>query len=177
MTAKVIIVLLIILLITGIGFAVYNAPLKKYLSGTESGYDNPRACTTEAKICPDGSSVGRTGPDCEFAACPNGTTSSGPLSPNDPDPSEPASSGERITISGTMICLPHKNTNGPQTLECAMGMKADNGKNYALADPKWKFLIGIGTSEKITVTGTLKPPTSDKYDTVGTIELQTLTKE
>jgi hypothetical protein len=29
-----------------------------------------RACTLEAKICPDGSSVGRTGPNCEFAQCP-----------------------------------------------------------------------------------------------------------
>jgi hypothetical protein len=28
------------------------------------------ACTMETKICPDGSSVGRTGPNCEFAACP-----------------------------------------------------------------------------------------------------------
>jgi hypothetical protein len=28
------------------------------------------ACTTEAKICPDGSAVGRTGPNCEFAPCP-----------------------------------------------------------------------------------------------------------
>jgi hypothetical protein len=27
-------------------------------------------CTTEAKICPDGSGVGRTGPNCEFAPCP-----------------------------------------------------------------------------------------------------------
>jgi hypothetical protein len=30
----------------------------------------PQACTLEAKLCPDGSSVGRTGPNCEFAACP-----------------------------------------------------------------------------------------------------------
>lgn len=28
------------------------------------------ACTLEAKICSDGSSVGRTGSDCEFAQCP-----------------------------------------------------------------------------------------------------------
>jgi len=28
------------------------------------------ACTLEAKICPDGSSVGRTGPNCEFSSCP-----------------------------------------------------------------------------------------------------------
>jgi hypothetical protein len=30
----------------------------------------PIACTQEAKICPDGSAVGRTGPNCEFTACP-----------------------------------------------------------------------------------------------------------
>jgi hypothetical protein len=30
----------------------------------------PLACTMEAMICPDGSAVGRTGPNCEFAACP-----------------------------------------------------------------------------------------------------------
>ena len=28
------------------------------------------ACTTEAKICPDGTSVVRTSPKCEFKACP-----------------------------------------------------------------------------------------------------------
>ena len=27
-------------------------------------------CTQEAKLCPDGSYVGRTGPKCEFTACP-----------------------------------------------------------------------------------------------------------
>ena len=31
----------------------------------------PRACTQEAMQCPDGSYVGRTGPDCQFAACPS----------------------------------------------------------------------------------------------------------
>ncbi len=30
----------------------------------------PHACTEEAKQCPDGSYVGRVGPDCSFAACP-----------------------------------------------------------------------------------------------------------
>ena len=28
------------------------------------------ACTAEAMMCPDGSAVGRTGPNCEFAECP-----------------------------------------------------------------------------------------------------------
>lgn len=29
------------------------------------------ACTQEAKVCPDGSSVGRVAPKCDFAACPS----------------------------------------------------------------------------------------------------------
>jgi len=33
-----------------------------------------KACTMEAKICPDGSSVGRSGPNCEFAPCPAAKT-------------------------------------------------------------------------------------------------------
>jgi predicted lipoprotein with Yx(FWY)xxD motif len=32
--------------------------------------NNATACTAEAKICPDGTAVGRTGPNCEFAPCP-----------------------------------------------------------------------------------------------------------
>jgi len=30
---------------------------------------NQKACTMEAKLCPDGSYVSRTGPNCEFTAC------------------------------------------------------------------------------------------------------------
>jgi len=36
--------------------------------------NKPIACTEEAKICPDGSAVGRVPPDCEFAPCPSTTT-------------------------------------------------------------------------------------------------------
>lgn len=42
----------------------------KFISPTASPSAKPVACTMEAKICPDGSSVGRTGPNCEFAPCP-----------------------------------------------------------------------------------------------------------
>jgi hypothetical protein len=31
----------------------------------------PTACTADAKVCPDGSSVVRSAPKCEFAACPD----------------------------------------------------------------------------------------------------------
>lgn len=33
-------------------------------------HEEPIACTMDAKMCPDGSYVGRTGPHCEFAVCP-----------------------------------------------------------------------------------------------------------
>jgi hypothetical protein len=42
----------------------------KFINPTASPSAKPVACTQEAKICPDGSSVGRTGPNCEFAPCP-----------------------------------------------------------------------------------------------------------
>lgn len=29
-------------------------------------------CTADAKLCPDGSYVGRIAPDCRFAQCPGG---------------------------------------------------------------------------------------------------------
>ncbi|MBI3379331.1 hypothetical protein HY029_01090 [Candidatus Gottesmanbacteria bacterium] len=37
-----------------------------------------KACTQEAKLCPDGSSVSRTGINCEFAPCPQITITSSP---------------------------------------------------------------------------------------------------
>jgi len=39
-------------------------------------------CTLEAKICPDGSAVGRSGPNCEFAPCPS--TISSPIASAQP---------------------------------------------------------------------------------------------
>ncbi len=43
------------------------------------------ACTMDAKVCPDGSSVGRTGPKCEFAACPTGAKPTTPTTPSTGD--------------------------------------------------------------------------------------------
>jgi hypothetical protein len=58
-------------------------------------------CTLEAKICPDGSAVGRTGPDCSFAACPGETGNDGA------DPSQgilPYDSGVRGTVMVGPTC-------------------------------------------------------------------------
>ncbi|HVB19731.1 MAG TPA: hypothetical protein VNF51_00370 [Candidatus Paceibacterota bacterium] len=51
-----------------------------------------QVCSTEAKLCPDGSYIARTGPNCEFAPCPAATTTS------------PGTSGVRGTISLGPTC-------------------------------------------------------------------------
>jgi hypothetical protein len=67
------------------------------LSGCALPWQAPKqvACTMEAKLCPDGSSVGRTGLNCEFGDCPqlegnvSGQILLGPTCPvmkNPPDP-------------------------------------------------------------------------------------------
>jgi hypothetical protein len=61
----------------------------KFIPSTGSGNNPPVACTEEAKQCPDGSYVGRTGPNCAFAACPavsgngilSGKVTVGPICP------------------------------------------------------------------------------------------------
>lgn len=39
---------------------------------------------------------------------------------------------QQATLSGTYTCLPHLDTTGPQTEECAFGLKTDDGVYYAV---------------------------------------------
>lgn len=50
----------------------------------------PVACTMEAKLCPDGSYVGRSGPNCEFATCPTGTPAPSPVGRSCDGPGDPS---------------------------------------------------------------------------------------
>lgn len=49
------------------------------------------------------------------------------LSPESLDPTP-----QNVTLSGTYVCLPHLNTSGAQTTECAFGIKTDDGVYYAV---------------------------------------------
>ncbi len=63
-------------------------------------------CTMDAKICPDGSSVGRTGPNCEFAPCPQGLPSV-PAAPGSAPTGEPSAGCKNECGNGTcqeMVC-------------------------------------------------------------------------
>ncbi len=61
----------LICLFIGVGAGIY---LAKNQVNPFSMFE-PKGCTMEAKICPDGSAVGRMGPKCEFAPCHTGTPS------------------------------------------------------------------------------------------------------
>lgn len=61
------VVSILFLLLGGAG-GFYLADHKELLSFLN--FQTEKGCTLEAKICPDGTSVGRSGPNCEFAACP-----------------------------------------------------------------------------------------------------------
>ncbi|MDP3953903.1 MAG: hypothetical protein Q8Q06_00620 [bacterium] len=64
MTHKILIILIVLLIVlTGAWFGL------RFLIGGEE----PVVCTMDAKLCPDGSYVGRVAPNCEFAPCPGDT--------------------------------------------------------------------------------------------------------
>lgn len=67
MTSKNKVILLIIFLIlVGVGAGLYFTFVYK----PKTAQPNVVFCTQDAKMCPDGSYVGRTGPKCEFTPCP-----------------------------------------------------------------------------------------------------------
>ncbi len=61
-------ILFLIAVVAVVGAGVWAAVFR-----TPASSEAPQVweCNADAKICPDGSSVGRTGPSCEFAACPS----------------------------------------------------------------------------------------------------------
>ena len=63
-------IILLIIFLCGIVGAVWFFFVPKNIPSVPM----QKACTMEAKICPDGSSVGRTGPDCAFSPCPTVTS-------------------------------------------------------------------------------------------------------
>lgn len=55
----------VLIVVVGAGAFIYRNMMERPIPPGEE----PVACTMEAKLCPDGSAVGRQGPNCEFAAC------------------------------------------------------------------------------------------------------------
>jgi hypothetical protein len=88
------------------------------------------------------------------------------------------------TLTGTYTCLPKVDTGGPVTLECAFGLKTDEGyyslDMSSILTDNYPMLTG---NETITVEGVLVPKamlSSDRwqtYDVIGVISVEKVTKE
>jgi len=122
----------------------------------------PVACSQEAKLCPDGSYVGRQGPKCEFAKCPDVVTSGtikgkvdvGPICPVEregvpcPVPPEAYTSREVILYAAdgvTVITRMHFLSDGTYSFQVQPG-------TYILNIPSQ----GIGGAKDLPKTITLK---------------------
>ncbi len=114
---------------------------------------------------------------------PKNTTLTKPSSETSPTPIQNVP--YEATLTGEYTCLPHKNTNGPQTMECAFGIKTSDGSYYALDMSKidQQESMTLQTQTKITAQGTLVPVeqlSSDhwqKYNIRGILQVNTLNKE
>lgn len=81
-----------------------------------------------------------------------------------------------ITIEGTAVCLPHKNTDGPQTLECAVGVKTTNGKYYGISGDQDNKLAGVaGSDQKVRVSGIVENVGDSLYDITQLIAVKEIT--
>ena len=113
-----------------------------------------------------------------FKDNPTSPTSPIQISPYPIKPATPPHVGGQRTLHGTYICLPHKDTKGPQTMECAFGIQADDGYNYALSMGDHASQFQSGGS--VTVKGLVVPLeaiSSDqwyKYDIKGIMQVETL---
>jgi hypothetical protein len=87
-------------------------------------------------------------------------------------------------ITGTWECLPHKDTSGPQTMECALGIKEDGtGDNYSIDTSGMEggpVDYPTGTHLKVTGTLTAAEALNDShwqiYDMVGIIHATSIEK-
>lgn len=80
----------------------------------------------------------------------------------------------KAILSGVQTCLPHRDTTGPQTLECAIGMQTDAGEYYVLdLTAVSQIPEGIESGKRFTASGIVTPiellstDQRQKYDVVG----------
>lgn len=72
----------------------------QYFKDTASTTNDSVACAQDAKLCSDGSYVGRTGPDCEFVACPDDTNTN---SQNNTNTGTSANVNQQINTNTTTV--------------------------------------------------------------------------
>jgi hypothetical protein len=75
-------------------------------------------------------------------------------------------------IEGQIDCLPHRDTSGGITLECAIGLQGKDGMYYGLQLNQQDVNSGkIILGQKVVITGIFTPSQDSKYNIIGTIEV------
>lgn len=89
--------------------------------------------------------------------------------------STPGTKGS-ISFLGQIVCLPHKNQSGAQTMECAYGLKAENGVYYSLKDSTtgYKIISSAPMNQPVEVSGSLQLQDNPKYDSIGVITISSV---
>jgi hypothetical protein len=82
-----------------------------------------------------------------------------------------------VVIKGVIVCLPHRDTTGPQTTECAFGLKDTAGRYYGLHDssPSYKNISSVPMNTMVEVVGTFAPKEDTKYQSSGMITVTSIT--
>ncbi len=81
----------------------------------------------------------------------------------------PTNQPQSVTLEGKVLCLPHKGDSDVNTLECAIGLQATDGKYYGLSGSTDSLTSSEGTDQKVKITGNLESQNSDKYQMDGII--------
>ena len=74
----------------------------------------------------------------------------------------------RVSFMGETVCLPHRDTSGPQTLECAIGLRTSDNIYYGITQANPPMNIG----QSVRINGQLQNDSIRKYNIAGTIEVQ-----
>lgn len=88
----------------------------------------------------------------------------------------------RQSIVGFWECLPHKDTSGPQTMECAFGIAVDQSDGHFAVDTSLMstYPVDYATGTKVRVTGIVTPANQlsspQRYDIDGIIRATTIEK-
>jgi len=135
------------------------------VSQTPSG-ETGTICTMEAKLCPDGSYVSRSGPQCQFAACPETPVKKIAVK-------EFTVTGENFSFTPSLITVKKgdrvriifKNANGLHNLiidEFNVATKTIQGGNQDTVEftadktGSFQYYCSVGTHRAMGMWGTLK---------------------
>lgn len=83
------------------------------------------------------------------------------------------SDGEEVHLLGQVVCLPHQDSDGPQTMECAYGFQDETGVYFHLSDTSGDYSVisAVPMNEPVRLDGIYRPTEPNQYKQSGKIEV------